>query len=82
MDDIVARLQRNRRLMAEMFGGDTLLGDAIAEIERLRAIVSAIVDGAHAYPFCPIGHWVEHGPVNNELRSVTEETRQRELPAV
>ncbi|HMZ57119.1 MAG TPA: hypothetical protein PKN13_15510 [Accumulibacter sp.] len=33
------------------------------EIVRLHSIVSALLHTADTHPFCPIAHWVGHGPV-------------------
>jgi hypothetical protein len=37
--------------------------EASLEIRRLRLIADAVLHAAESYPFCPIAHWAEHGPV-------------------
>lgn len=54
------------------------LGSADDEMVRLHSIVSALLEAADVYPFCPIAHWVEHGPVASIL---SEERRSRQHAA-
>lgn len=42
-----------------------------AEIERLRAVVSALAFQANRDPFTTIGHWCEHGPCAAIIRDVS-----------
>jgi hypothetical protein len=47
------------------------LDAAECEIERLRAVVSALAFQANRDPFTTIGHWCEHGPCAAIIRDVS-----------
>ena len=48
-----------------------VLDEQAAEIERLRAVVSALAFYANRDPFTTIGHWCEHGPCAAIIRDVS-----------
>ncbi len=66
MSDLIERL---RRLYVQH--GTNYVQEAADEIERLRAVVSALAFQANRDPFTTIGHWCEHGPCAAIIRDVS-----------
>ncbi|MGN2391239.1 hypothetical protein [Pelomicrobium sp. G1] len=65
-------LLHNLRTIGTHHCDQTVGVEAAEEIEWMRATLAALIAEADSNPFCPIGHWVEHGAAAEMLRAFRE----------